>query len=161
MRLSRDRRMAELEELYERRYRHFLNVARGITGANESAHDAVQEGFAGAIRARDSFRGEGPIEAWVWRSVVNAALKSRQPRLTEAGAEPPETTAPAEVAELAPLVAALPERQRLVVFLRYYADLDYRSIARALDVEVGTISATLGAAHRAIRKALVEAKADA
>jgi DNA-directed RNA polymerase specialized sigma24 family protein len=32
------------------------------------------------------------------------------------------------------LPAALPERQRLVLFLRYYDDLDYRSIADALDL---------------------------
>jgi RNA polymerase sigma factor (sigma-70 family) len=51
-------------------------------------------------------------------------------------------------------VAALPERQRLVVFLRYYADLDYCAIATALDVEVGTVSATLSSAHRALRKQL-------
>jgi RNA polymerase sigma-70 factor (ECF subfamily) len=63
--------------------------------------------------------------------------------------------------ELAPLIAQLPERQRLIVFLRYYADLDYRSIAAALDVEVGTVSASLSAAHQAIRKALQEVKADA
>ncbi len=51
-------------------------------------------------------------------------------------------------------VAALPERQRLAVFLRYYADLDYRAVAAALDVEVGTVSATLSSAHRALRKQL-------
>ncbi|MGH2781650.1 MAG: RNA polymerase sigma factor [Thermoleophilaceae bacterium] len=50
----------------------------------------------------------------------------------------------------------MPERQRLAVFLRYYGDLDYRSIASALDVEVGTVSATLSAAHSALRKQLRE-----
>jgi RNA polymerase sigma factor (sigma-70 family) len=54
-------------------------------------------------------------------------------------------------------VASLPERQRLVVFLRYFADLDYRSIATALDVEVGTVSATLATAHAALRRAYEEA----
>jgi RNA polymerase sigma factor (sigma-70 family) len=49
-------------------------------------------------------------------------------------------------------IAVLPERQRLAVFLRYYADLDYRSIAAVLDVEVGTVSATLSSAHAALRK---------
>jgi RNA polymerase sigma factor (sigma-70 family) len=44
-------------------------------------------------------------------------------------------------------LAALPERQRTVVFLRYFADLGYRTIAETLDVEVGTVSATLHAAH--------------
>ena len=45
----------------------------------------------------------------------------------------------------------------MVVFLRYFADLDYRSIARALDIEVGTVSATLHAAHATLRRSLMEA----
>ena len=53
-------------------------------------------------------------------------------------------------------MAALPERQRLVLFLRYYADLDYRRIAQILRVEVGTVSATLHAAHASLRRALNE-----
>jgi RNA polymerase sigma-70 factor, ECF subfamily len=153
--------MDEIEQLYLTRYRYFVGVARGVTGSAEAAHDAVQEGFAGAIRARASFRGDSSLEAWLWRSVVNAALKSRRPRLAEAGEVPDELPAPAEVSALAPLVAALPERQRLIVFLRYYADLDYRSIARVLDVEVGTVSASLASAHRTLRRSLVEVRADA
>jgi DNA-directed RNA polymerase specialized sigma24 family protein len=51
-------------------------------------------------------------------------------------------------------VASLPERQRLVVFLGYFADLDYRSIATPLDVEVGTVSATLATAHPALRRCI-------
>ena len=54
-------------------------------------------------------------------------------------------------------VASLPERQRLAIFLRYFADLDYRSIATALDVQVGTVSATLATAHAALRRAHEEA----
>jgi RNA polymerase sigma factor (sigma-70 family) len=53
-------------------------------------------------------------------------------------------------------VAALPERQRIAIFLRYFADLDYRSIATALEVEVGTVSATLGAAHATLRRSFQE-----
>ena len=53
-------------------------------------------------------------------------------------------------------LAALPERQRLAVYLRYYADLDYRAIAVALGVEVGTVSATLSSALQALRRSLEE-----
>ena len=53
-------------------------------------------------------------------------------------------------------MAALPERQRLMLFLRYYVDLDYRRIAQILRVEVGTVSATLHAAHASLRRALNE-----
>jgi DNA-directed RNA polymerase specialized sigma24 family protein len=42
------------------------------------------------------------------------------------------------------------------VFLRYYADLDYASIASALEIEVGTVSATLSAAHTSLRQMLRE-----
>ena len=55
------------------------------------------------------------------------------------------------------LVASLPERQRLALFLRYYADLDYGSIAAALGIASGTVGATLNAAHAALRNSLEEA----
>jgi RNA polymerase sigma factor (sigma-70 family) len=55
-------------------------------------------------------------------------------------------------------IAALPERQREALFLRYYADLDYRTVAEVLGVEVGTVSATLSAAHKALRKRLEEVR---
>ena len=63
---------------------------------------------------------------------------------------------PKETSELAALVAALPERQMLVLFLRHYADLDYREIARILEVKTGTVSATLHAAHATLRSNLSE-----
>ena len=53
-------------------------------------------------------------------------------------------------------VAALPERQRLALFLRYYADLDYAGIAEALGISRGTVSATLHAAHTTLQTQLSE-----
>jgi RNA polymerase sigma factor (sigma-70 family) len=53
-------------------------------------------------------------------------------------------------------IAALPERQRLVVFLRYFADLDYQAIATALEIEIGTVAATLSSARQALRRSLEE-----
>ena len=43
-----------------------------------------------------------------------------------------------------------------MLFLRYYADLDYRGIARILGVRTGTVSASLHAAHDTLRQALSE-----
>lgn len=54
------------------------------------------------------------------------------------------------------LIAAMPERQRLVLFLRYYADLDYRRIADTLEIEIGTAGATLNQARAALRRLLEE-----
>ena len=46
------------------------------------------------------------------------------------------------------------ERQREVLFLRYYADLDYATIAAALGISAGTVGATLSTARGVLRRAL-------
>ena len=67
-----------LADVYRAGYPHFLRVAEAITGDVERARDAVHEGFVNAIRRRDTFRGAGPVEGWVWRCVVNAAKRTRR-----------------------------------------------------------------------------------
>ena len=47
-----DRRLDEIEELYRARYPYFVQVARAIVGDRERAVEAVQDGFADAIRGR-------------------------------------------------------------------------------------------------------------
>ena len=151
--------MAELEALYRERYPVFLRVARATVRDDGAAADAVHDAFVQAVRNQRSFRGEGTLEAWVWRMVVNAARK-RCHDLPARAADPTEPVDesrngfgdPVRVA-----VAALPERQRLALFLRYYADLDYAAIAAALGVAEGTVGATLNAAHAALRESLKEA----
>jgi RNA polymerase sigma-70 factor (ECF subfamily) len=151
-----DARLAQLEALYRREYRRFLRVALAVLRDEERAVDAVQEAFATAVQKRAKFRGEGPLEAWVWRMVVNAALKERgRPRPTVL----PELELPAlaeDPTNVGEAIARLPERQRLALFLRYYADLDYGSIATVLQITPGTVAATLNAAHTSLRRLLQE-----
>jgi RNA polymerase sigma factor (sigma-70 family) len=154
--------LRDLEVLYRERVPYFVQVARAITGDHERATEAVQDAFVGLVRNRRSYRGDGPLEAWAWRAVVNAARNATRRPLVEVGrADDAAYALPERVQELAPLIASLPERQRLVVFLRYYADLDYRSISQALGVEVGTVSATLASAHANLRKRLRKVEGDA
>jgi RNA polymerase sigma-70 factor, ECF subfamily len=152
--------VADLEALYRRRYRYFLRVARLISGDGTRAHDAVQDGFAEALKGRQSYRGTGTLEAWVWRAVVHASTRHRRgDELPLPNDEPLPTTNSSVMAEdrtLRVWIATLSERQRLAVFLRYYADLDYRQIAEALAIEPGTVGATLNHAHAAMRRALEE-----
>lgn len=119
----------------------------------------MQEAFGNALRKRKSFRGEGTLEAWLWRLVVNQARDEL--RATRRAPVPvllsPNGSTTHEDARLAAAIAALPERQRLAVFLRYYADLDYASVAKALGVTNGTIAAALNAAHHNLHKTLQEA----
>jgi RNA polymerase sigma-70 factor (ECF subfamily) len=117
----------------------------------------VQEAFASAVRKRDAFRGEGPLEAWIWRAVVNTALnqlRAAPPELPQYETNGDTPHDDDDVSELRSTLRLLPERQRLALFLRYYADLDYATIAEALGISPGTVGATLSTARRVLRQAL-------
>jgi RNA polymerase sigma-70 factor (ECF subfamily) len=143
----------ELEALYRDRLPEFTRAAVAIAGDEESGRDAVQDAFAKALRKRRRFRGDGSLEAWVWRIVVNAARDAnRRGRRKDAGVRPVETRAD----ELGMPLELLTERQREVLFLHYYADLDDATIAHALEISPGTVGATLSAARQTLRGALTK-----
>lgn len=149
-----------LEAIYRRSYGRFLRVALAIVGERETAREVVQDAFAKAIRDRSGFHGSGTPEAWVWAIVVNLARSVLRQRTRGVDSES-ETFAASnghavEWPELRAAVAALPERQRLAIFLRHYADMNYEQIAAVLEIERGTVAATLHSAHATLRKQLNE-----
>jgi RNA polymerase sigma-70 factor (ECF subfamily) len=153
--------LAQIEQVYRKRSNGFLRLALAATGDIERARDALQEGFAKAIRSRDTYHGSGSIEAWVARCVINAARDAirkpidlaENPRSTVGDLSQANSSSNLIVREA---VARLPERQRDALFLRYYLDFDYRSIAETLGIETGTVSATLHAAKAALADVLQE-----
>lgn len=154
---------AQLEALYRARFAYFVRVAVAICGDNDRGRDVVQTAFIAALRHRRSFRGDAPLEAWVWRIVVNEARRAGRESVEAPSTEDARSMNGHGGDERDPLgirgwIAVLPDRQREAIFLRYFADLDYATIAEALGIEVGTVSATLGAAHRSLRKNLQEVR---
>jgi RNA polymerase sigma-70 factor (ECF subfamily) len=153
---------ADVECLIERVYRDqftaFVRVAGAIVGNHDQAFDAVQDGFARALAGAGGFRREGSLEGWVWQVVVNEARRARSRRRQVATItdQRPAGQIPEDVSWLRRVVAGMPERQRLVLFLRYYADLDYESIAAALNIASGTVAATLSQAHANLLRRLEE-----
>ena len=154
--------LVAIEAVYRTRAADFFRFALAKTGDPERARNAVQEGFARAIRGRATFQGTGPLEAWVARCVLNAALDLNRV-FSRIQSEPEDVPAdPTASDDFGPVireaVRQLPQRQRDALFLRYYLDFDYRAIAEALDVEVGTISATLHTARNSLMDALQEVR---
>jgi RNA polymerase sigma-70 factor (ECF subfamily) len=149
----------EIESIYRTRLPDFRRVAAAIVGDRDLARDAVQEGFALAVRERATFRGDGPLEGWVWRIVVNAA-RGHVRRLSVADVADVAVGSNGRAEErderVRAAIALLPERQRLVLFLRYYADLDYAAIADAVEISEGTVGATLTAARASMSQLLQE-----
>jgi RNA polymerase sigma-70 factor (ECF subfamily) len=158
-------RLSEIEGLYRQRYRGFLRFALALLGDPELARDAVQEAFARAVRSRSNFRGDGSLEAWLYgtlanhcRDLLRASQRSRRVAvdLVQPNDSGHGNGVPDDSRELRAAVAALPERQRLILFLRHYADLDYEAIASALGIRRGTVAAALHTAHGALRQTLKE-----
>lgn len=150
----------EIERVYRDRYGAYLRVAVAIVRNEQLGEEAVHDAFVRALRHRRGFRGRGSLEAWLFRIVVNESRRrqaaERRPSPAFAPRDSASTNGHHESGALAALVAALPERQRLVLFLRHYADLDYETIAAALCVKPGTVAASLHAAHSALRGELLE-----
>jgi RNA polymerase sigma factor (sigma-70 family) len=142
-----NRMPAALFRLYEFHARHGVGVARALV-------DAARSGRGGY----NQFRG-GCLEAWIWRIALSCALDGRRSawrlRLNGVAVLPdPQVVDPARDPELAAAVRALAPRRRLMVFLRYYADLSYAEIAEACGVSEGTVAAALAQARAALADAL-------
>jgi DNA-directed RNA polymerase specialized sigma24 family protein len=64
----------QLEAVYRSRLTEFRRVAAAIVADVDRGRDAVQEAFVTAVRRRSTFRGDGPLEAWLWRIVLSQPL---------------------------------------------------------------------------------------
>lgn len=154
-----DQRARAIERLYRRQYPRFHGVLSTIAGSFDAGHDAVQEAFARALAKRSDFRGEGSLDGWVWRIAIRTALEHRVGREVASlnGALDPTLVEEQRDPALAQALRRLSPRRRLMIFLRYYADLSYAQIADACSVSEGTVAATLAHARADLLDALEEA----
>jgi RNA polymerase sigma-70 factor (ECF subfamily) len=146
----------EIERLYRNRYGRFRDGLAAVTGSYDSAHDVVQEAFARAVAGVDQFRGEGSLEGWVWRISLHLAMRERRNGNGRVVLDDVDGTVvrPEADPELAEALRALPPRRRLIVFLRYHADLSYEAIAEQCGISEGTVAASLAQAHAVLKPIL-------
>jgi RNA polymerase sigma factor (sigma-70 family) len=158
-----DLELAAIETVYREQLGSFVRLATAITGDEQTALDAVHDAFVRAVRYRGRLRDREAAAGWVCRIVLNEARKRssverRRASAPVEAADEPATNGHHDAGVAAAAPASLPERQRLALFLRYYADLDYGSIGAVLGVAPGTVGATLNAAHTALRSSLKEVR---
>ena len=151
--------IAEIEAIYREHHSRFLRFAVASLGEVEGGRDAVHEAFVRAIRSLGDFRGQGRLESWLWRILVNICMAEKRRRAVPIEDAPvPTGVEDPEWPEIRAAIASLPERQRTILFLRHYADLDYHEVGAVLGIARGTVAATLNAAHTKLRAELGEVK---
>ncbi len=148
--------------LYERTYQSVYRVVLGICGDAALAADATQDAYLSAYRNRATFRGDVPVEAWLHRIAVNAALAGLRRRKVR-WAEPLDVevhdraTAPLDEGpdgDLQRALLRLGPQARAAVVLRYYVDLDYAAIAAVLGTTTGTVGSLLSRSLDKLRQEL-------
>jgi RNA polymerase sigma factor (sigma-70 family) len=142
-------------------------LAWAILADDGDADDATQDAFALAWRARRSLRDPARFDAWFGRILVNVcrqrlrqrarspirmALDSREPATADTSARAGTRDA------IGRAVDQLDADHRIVVILRYWADLTIDEIAVRLDVPPGTVKSRLHCALRSMRPKLEDAR---
>ena len=159
-------------ELVERHRTVALRVGYAIVGPE--AEDVVQEAFVKAYRYLDRFRDGEPFRPWLLTIVANEARNRRRStsrrgalqlrvatRDTVGGSPMTGAASTEEIAVaneerkwLVRAVAELPDRDREVVALRFFADLSEAETAAALACPVGTVKSRLSRAIARLRVSL-------
>lgn len=126
-----------------------------LTLSRDDAADITQETFARAWRDRDVLAGHPDPAAWLRRVAVNLCWDRGRRRTVRRRRDPLLATDPTTRLDEADLdlhraIASLSDRQRQVVVLRYWEDLDLRSCADEMGVTVGSAKKHLARAHAAL-----------
>ncbi|MEH1169908.1 SigE family RNA polymerase sigma factor [Micromonospora sp. CPCC 205539] len=136
------------EEYVSSRGPALVRLARLLTGDEHRAEDLAQDVLARAyVHWRRISRADRP-DVYVRRMLINAnnswwRRRSSRELATDAFADRPQRgDLGGEVAdrdEMWRLIRSLPDRQRAVLVLRYYEDLDDATIAQILDCSPVTV----------------------
>ncbi len=152
-----------------------MNLARAMTAADADADDLAQESFVRAWRSIGRFRFDSTFRTWLHGIAINV-IRTHRGRLSRLrrlfGAPAPDRTAAAEdlLEQIAvedgieaPLamrelidraLASLPVELREAVVLRDVQGLDYREIAEALGVPLGTVESRIFRGRQRLRPLL-------
>jgi RNA polymerase sigma factor (sigma-70 family) len=154
----------DFAEFYRRSASQCLRTVLASVGDQHAAQELVDEAFARACASWSTVSKHPVPAAWVIRTALNVNVSRWRRRHREISvADPAEGTDP-QAAEDAggsvdPRIMAalmrLPVRQRQVVALRLFLDLDTARTAEALSIAPSTVKAHLARALAALRDVLI------
>ena len=158
-----------LEMIIRTHSRALFAIAYGVLQNREEAEDAVQDALIKAWKSRWRVREAEKFPAWlgtITRYRARDILKRRRSiplsdEMAESIAEETETAGDATFSDrdVHSALAALPALHRTALALRYFEELDYKSIESLLGLTDGALRGILGRALASMRKRLKPALA--
>jgi len=154
----------DFAEFYRRSKDECLFTVLLSVGDKDTAQDLVAEAFARAWASWRTVSRHPAPAAWVVRTALNANISWWRRRRREVPVPDPAVIADVVYADspggpvdprLMTALLRLPARQRQVVALRLFLDLDIGRTAETLGIAPGTVQAHLGRAIAALRADLV------
>ena len=144
--------------------RALFAIAYGILQNREEAEDAVQDALIKAWKSRWRVRDPAKFPAWlamIARYRARDMVKRRRnvplsDAMTESFEQQSEAggTATSLDRHVHSALAALPELHRSAITLRYFEEMDYKSIENLLGLSNGSLRGILGRALASMRKHL-------
>lgn len=162
------------DELVVRYQGQVLNLVRAMTAADPDTDDLAQEAFVRAWRSVATFRSDSTFRTWLFGIAINVVRTHRgkrsrlrrlfwsPPALADVELDPVDRASVDDGIE-APLamrevidraLSTLPEDMREAVVLRDVQGLEYREIAEALGVPLGTVESRIFRARQRLRPLL-------
>jgi RNA polymerase sigma factor (sigma-70 family) len=155
---------SEFADFYRASKDPCLKAVTAVVGDRELAEEMVAEAFARAWTSWGRVSGHPAPRAWVVRTALNVGVswwrRRREVPLAEHDAAAPADTSGGMDPALIGALRRLPTRQREVLALRIFLDLDTETTANILRIAPGTVTAHLSRAVSALRQALPPANTD-
>jgi RNA polymerase sigma factor (sigma-70 family) len=150
-----------------RRYEQTLRgIAMQVRCDREFAADVSQQTFMTAYEKLSTLRNPAAFGVWIMRIArryaIESVIRSSEPlpqpeRLCNTNSKH-NGTLDEEKQQLLSFVMKLPEQERQVIMLRYFADHKVREVAAVTGRTIGTITKQLSRAHQSLRALLQESK---
>ena len=142
-----------IDDLWRREYPVMVRLARALVDSPHRAEEIVQDAFAHTLRRYDTLDRPG---AYVRTAVVNGAKGELRRREVRRRIKPPATapSTPARDEYLADALAALSPKRRIVLVLRFYADMPDDEIAEHLGVRPATVRSLAARGLADLRKVI-------
>jgi RNA polymerase sigma-70 factor (sigma-E family) len=155
----------EFADFYRASRDSCLRAVTAVVGDRELAEEQVAEAFTRAWTSWGQVRRHAAPRAWVVRTALNLGVSWWRRRRREVPLADHDAAVPAGPGDgvdpaLIAALRRLPARQREVLALRIFLDLDTETTAKVVGVAPGTVTAHLSRAVAALRRDLQPAHTD-